>query len=75
VVLESLALAFAGCVVGALGVIGVGRLLRSLLFGIAPQDPIALAATAGVLLVAVLLASWLPARRAARINPVTAMRI
>lgn len=75
VIFESLTLAFAGCVVGAVGVMAISRLLRSLLFGIAPQDPIALAATAGVLLAAVLLASWLPARRAARINPVTAMRI
>ena len=45
------------------------------LFGIAPQDPLTLAATAAVLLVTVLAASWLPARRAARINPVSAMRV
>lgn len=75
VIMESLMLALAGCVVGAVGVAAVSRLARSVLFGIAPQDPLTLAATAAVLLSAVLAASWLPARRAARINPVAAMRI
>ena len=75
IVMESLTLALVGCVVGALGVAAVSRLARSVLFGIAPQDPVTLAATAGVLLTVVLAASWLPARRAARINPVSAMRI
>ena len=75
VVTESLLLAFAGCVVGALGVAAFSRLARTVLFGIAPQDPLTLATTAAVLLTAVLAASWLPARRAARINPVSAMRI
>jgi putative ABC transport system permease protein len=75
VVMESLTLAAIGCVVGAVGVAAVSQLARSILFGIAPQDPLTLAATAAVLLTTVLAASWLPARRAARINPVSAMRI
>ena len=75
IVMESLMLALVGGVVGALGVAAVSRLARSVLFGIAPQDPLTLGATAAVLLTAVLAASWLPARRAARINPVSAMRI
>jgi putative ABC transport system permease protein len=75
IVMESLTLAVVGCVVGGFGVAGLGRLARSILFGIAPQDPLTLAATAAVLLAAVLAASWLPARRAARIDPVAAMRI
>jgi predicted permease len=75
IVMESVMLAFAGCVVGALGVAALSRLARSILFGIAPQDPLTLAMTATVLLAVVLAASWLPARRAARINPVAAMRI
>jgi putative ABC transport system permease protein len=74
VVVESLMLALAGCIVGALGVAAVGRLARSVLFGIAPQDPLTLAGTAAVLLAVVLAASWLPALRAARINPASAMR-
>ncbi len=75
IMMESLMLALAGSVVGALGVAAVSRLARSILFGIAPQDPLTLGTTAAVLLTAVLAASWLPARRAARINPVSAMRI
>jgi ABC-type antimicrobial peptide transport system permease subunit len=75
VVMESLMLALAGSVVGAVGLAAVSRVARSILFGIAPQDPLTLATTVAVLLTAVLAASWLPARRAARINPVSAMRI
>jgi putative ABC transport system permease protein len=74
IVMESLTLAAAGCIVGAFGVAAFGRLARSILFGIAPQDPLTLAMTAALLLCVVLAASWLPARRAARINPVSAMR-
>jgi len=74
-VMESLTLALVGCVLGALGVAAVSQLARSILFGIAPQDPLTLVTTAAVLFAVVLAASWLPARRAARINPVTAMRL
>jgi ABC-type antimicrobial peptide transport system permease subunit len=73
--MESLTLAAVGCVIGGIGVAAVGGVARSILFGIAPQDPLTLGATAVVLVTAVLAASWLPARRAARINPVAAMRI
>ena len=72
--MESLTLAAVGCVLGGFGVIAVSRLARSILFGIAPQDPITLVTTAAVLIVVVLAASWLPARRAARIDPTTAIR-
>ena len=75
IVMESLMLTLIGCVVGALGVAAVSGLARSVLFGIAPQDPLTLATTAAVLVGAVLVASWLPARRAARIDPVSAMRV
>jgi putative ABC transport system permease protein len=75
VVIESLLLALGGCIIGAIGVAAVSRLAQSVLFGIAPQDPLTLLTTAAVLLAAVLAASWLPARRAARINPVAAMRL
>ena len=75
IVMESLALALVGCIAGGLGVAAVSRLAQSILFGIAPTDPVTLLATAAVLVTVVLAASWLPARRAARINPVSAMRI
>jgi putative ABC transport system permease protein len=75
VVMESLGLALVGCVLGALGVAAASGLARSILFGIAPQDPLTLVTTTAVLLAAVLAASWLPARRATKINPVSAMRL
>ena len=75
IVMESLMLAAAGCVIGAVGVVAAGQLARAVLFDIAPHDPLTLVTSAAVLAVAVLAASWLPARRAARINPVAAMRI
>jgi putative ABC transport system permease protein len=74
IVVESLMLALVGCIVGAFGVAAASGLTRSLLFGIAPHDPLTLTATAAVLLSAVLAASWLPARRAARVDPVSAIR-
>jgi len=75
IVMESLTLALVGCLVGALGVAAVSRVARSVLFGIAPHDPLTLGMTAAVLIGVVLAASWLPAQRAARIDPVSAMRI
>lgn len=75
IVMESLLLALVGCIVGAVGVVALSQMARSILFGIAPQDPLTLVTTAAVLLTTVLAASWLPARRAARINPVSAMRV
>ena len=74
VVRESLSLAAAGAVIGAIGLAVVAGLTRALLFGIAPQDPLTLTVTAAVLLATVLAATWFPARRAARIDPVAAMR-
>ena len=75
VVMESLTLALLGCAIGALGVAALGRVAGAILFGIAPQDPLTLLATALILLAAVLFASWLPARRASQIDPVSAMRL
>jgi ABC-type antimicrobial peptide transport system permease subunit len=75
VVVESLILAAVGGVVGAAGVAAVSRVAQAVLFDIAPHDPLTIGTSAAVLLAAVLAASWLPARRAARINPVSAMRL
>jgi ABC-type lipoprotein release transport system permease subunit len=49
-------------------------LLRALLYGVSPIDPATLAATAGVLLAMAFGASWIPARRAAAIDPAEAFR-
>jgi putative ABC transport system permease protein len=64
----------AGLVVGALGAVGLTRLLRSLLFETEPLDPITFAGVAAILLVVAFLASYLPARRAAKINPIEILK-
>jgi putative ABC transport system permease protein len=70
-----------GLVLTALGVtIGLGlftlvaRFLRTFLYGVAPTDPVALLAASATLVVVASLASWIPARRAARVDPVEALR-
>ena len=63
-----------GGTAGALGAVAVGRLLRARLYGVGPLDPVSLGATAAVLAGAALLAAWLPARRAARVDPAAALR-
>jgi predicted permease len=52
----------------------VARFLRSLLFGVAPSDPLALGGSALLLVAIAALASWVPARRAARVDPADALR-
>lgn len=74
VVGDGLRLALAGLAIGAGVAAGVTRLAQSLLFDVSPTDPLAfLVSVAGVLVVA-LLACYLPARRAARVDPLVAMR-
>lgn len=63
-----------GVGLGLLIALAVGRLISSLLYGISPADPGTLAVTAAILLLTAAVACWLPARRAARLDPVTALR-
>ena len=63
-----------GIVVGLAAAAGLTRFLRSLLYGVEPIDPLTFAGVAFILLAAALLASYLPARKAARVNPVVALR-
>jgi len=46
-----------------------------MLFGVSPTDPLTFAAVAAIILAAAALASWLPARRASRMDPVSALRV
>jgi putative ABC transport system permease protein len=71
---QGLALCGAGLAVGLVVVLTLGRLLRSQLFGVGPADPMAIGAATAILLMFSLLASWIPARRAARVNPTEALR-
>ena len=63
-----------GFVAGGLGSIGAVRLLRSMLFNVAPFDPVSFAGAAALLVMTVLLAGVTPARRAATIEPMQALR-
>jgi ABC-type antimicrobial peptide transport system permease subunit len=71
---HGLALSVSGIVAGLVLVAIVARFLRSMLFEIAPTDPVTLGAASAILLAFALLASWIPARRAARVNPMEALR-
>jgi predicted permease len=72
--LHGLALSGVGAVVGLVAALASGRLLSSLLVGIAPTDPVALIAAVVVTIAAAALASYLPARRAANIDPIETLR-
>ena len=71
---QSLGLAIAGVLVGVLAALGTTRLLRSLLFNVSPTDPVVLVGTCVVLLLTTIIASLGPTRRAAKVDPVEAMR-
>jgi ABC-type antimicrobial peptide transport system permease subunit len=71
---QVLVLAVAGVVLGLPAALGVGHLIESLLFGVAPRDPATIAAAAAVLVTVAALAGHIPAMRAMRLDPVIALR-
>jgi putative ABC transport system permease protein len=73
VVRQAMLLATVGVLVGAVLALGSTRLLASMLFEVGPRDPIAFVAGAAALLLVALGAAWLPARRAALVDPVRAL--
>ena len=74
IVRDSLVVGTVGVGVGLAAAAGVGRGLSSLLYGVGPYDPLTFAAVAGLVLVATSVASLLPARRAARVDPLIALK-
>jgi putative ABC transport system permease protein len=60
--------------IGITGAIGAGRLLSSLLFGVAPYDALILTIAVAALGASGFLANWLPARRASRVDPMISLR-
>ena len=74
VVMQGLRLALGGLALGLVAAFGFNRLASSLLFGVTEGDPVTLATVSGLLIGVAALASYLPARRATRIDPVTALR-
>ncbi|HEU4786812.1 MAG TPA: FtsX-like permease family protein, partial [Gemmatimonadaceae bacterium] len=71
---QGLALSLAGVAAGIALSLGTTRFLRVLLFEVAPSDPIALGGAAATLVALALLASWIPARRAAQVDPTESLR-
>ncbi|QOY89993.1 ABC transporter permease [Paludibaculum fermentans] len=74
IVRQGMLLAGLGVVIGLVGAFGLSRLLASLLYGVKPQDPLTFAVVAGVLLLVSLVACWIPAWRAMKVDPVIALR-
>jgi len=74
VVRHGLKLSVIGLAVGLASAIGLTRLMRSMLVGVAPNDPATYAMMTGLFLVIAALAAWLPARRAAALDPTLALR-
>jgi putative ABC transport system permease protein len=74
VVTEGMRPAAAGVCVGLVGAVAAARLMRSLVFGLGAADPLTFALVAGVMLCVALAACWVPARRAARLDPLQSLR-
>jgi ABC-type antimicrobial peptide transport system permease subunit len=71
---QGLRLAAVGVALGLLAAIGFTRLLQGLLFGISASDPLTFAVIALLLVGVALLACWIPARRATKVDPLEALR-
>jgi ABC-type antimicrobial peptide transport system permease subunit len=71
---QGMTLAGIGLVIGLAGAVAATRLLTSMLFAVKPGDPWTYAAVAALLGLVALAASYLPARRAARVDPLVALR-
>jgi predicted permease len=74
VVQQALAIAAGGCALGVLLAFWVTRTLEGLLFGVEAHDPVTLVSVTVLLLASSVVAAWLPARRAARLDPVLILR-
>src|SRR5262245_24887115 len=71
---ESMALVAVGVAIGFACAIAASRLVASLLFGLTPNDPLAMAGAMTVMLVVSAFAGYLPARRASKVDPMVALR-
>jgi ABC-type antimicrobial peptide transport system permease subunit len=71
---QSLKLTLVGLIVGAVASLALTRYIASLLFNVKPTDPITLISVALFLALVSIVASYIPARRAARVNPIVALR-
>ena len=71
---EGMGLALSGALLGLIVALALGRVVSTLLFGISGRDPLTLGAVTAVLTVVALLACYVPARRATRVDPLVALR-
>jgi ABC-type antimicrobial peptide transport system permease subunit len=71
---HALVLSVAGVAAGLLGALALSRAVAGLLFNLSPNDPATLAGVAALLTAVALLASYWPARRATRVDPLVALR-
>jgi predicted permease len=74
IVRQGLRLTLIGTAIGLLGALGLTRVLKSMLFGVTPTDPVAFVAVSILLAAVALLASYIPARRATMVDPMDALR-
>jgi predicted permease len=74
ILVQGMSLALIGIIIGTMGALAVTKSLRSLLFLVRPNEPWVFAGTSLLVLTVALLACWLPARRAASISPMEALR-
>lgn len=74
VIAHGLTVVVAGVAIGVLAALALGRLVSSLLYGVTPRDPVVLGSVAAVLLLVAVAACLVPAWRAARVDPVEALR-
>jgi putative ABC transport system permease protein len=72
---RGMGVALAGMAIGIAAAFALTRLMSSLLFGVSATDPFAFIAVVATLILVALLACWIPARRATRVDPMTALRI
>jgi len=74
IVKDGLALTLAGAAIGGAGAMALTRLMAGLVFGVSPSDPLTFAAVTAVLIAVALAACYVPARRAAAVDPVESLR-
>jgi putative ABC transport system permease protein len=73
-VLQSMRVVLLGIAAGLLGTLWLSRFIRSLLFGVSPHDPVALTGAVLLFVAAAAVGAWIPARRAAKVDPMEALR-